>query len=804
MAAKSTISLGVEVTGGKAFQAELKACDSETKLLKAQLEELSSSLDKTGSKSSDNAAKMQNLAQQMQNQQQKASLLSAEIKRNSEALTKYAAELERAKQSGDPTAIEKATIAYENQRTKLQNLETNLSKTNTAMNGLKQSMDGIEASNTAGAFDKLKTSLDPVNQGFERIKSICQTLGPEFNALKTAVKSLAEGFVTVGKAALEAANAIINKMDAAVKGITVSATALVVGLGKVGLEYNAQMESYVTSFATMLGGTEAAVKKVEELKAMAAKTPFGMEDLAKATQTLLAFGVEADKTKPILQALGDVSLGNKDKFQSLALAFGQVSSAGKLTGQDLNQMINAGFNPLNEISKRTGESMEQLRDRMSKGGISAKEVEQAFIDATSAGGQFANGMENASKTTEGLISTLKDNATALVGQVFQPISDSIKNDLLPAALQYVDQLKNAFEKDGLPGIVNAVGNVLDDIMSKVKTAGPKIIDQSFEIVKQVLDRLKQSLPDFVRTGNEVIEHVMSGLRETLPKLGPIAAEVAPLIVRTILEYKGTLLDTGIQIIVQIVNGLADNMPSIMKTMQSGMDRLLDTILSNLPKFLDSAWKIIEQLVNGLLNNMDKVVNAITQIINALVNWITSHLELIINAATQIILALVKGLIQSIPTIAANMPSIVKAITDGLSTAVSEAFNIGRNITDGLIKGLLSLIPGVITATSGVADAVIKSAEDKLKTHSPSRVFMGIGENIGIGLAEGILGTAGIVQTALDNILPSAGNISMGMDVASVAGRVADGNGGYAPWVDNRPIILTLNDRELGRAVRGYV
>ena len=88
--------------------------------------------------------------------------------------------------------------------------------------------------------------------------------------------------------------------------------------------------------------------------------------------------------------LGAVALGNKEKLSSLALVFGQVSSAGRLTGQDLLQFINVGFNPLNYIAKRTGESMEELRDRMSRGAIGVEEVEQAFIDATSNGRSIKN------------------------------------------------------------------------------------------------------------------------------------------------------------------------------------------------------------------------------------------------------------------------------------------------------------------------------------------------------------------------------------------------------------------------------
>lgn len=776
MAAKSTISLGIEVTGAQAFKAELKACDAESKALSAEMTRLSQSTSLMDKGLLGMSQKFTTLGQSMQNQKDKLALLNQELPKAQQSLAALGQELERAKASGDSAAIERATTAYEKQRTTVAGLEQNMSQTRTEIDKTKQSMSQM----VSGA------------------------IMTGFNSLKTAAGNIASAFVQVGKAVEQAASAIIDKMNKAVVGLTAAGTAVVLGLGKVGLEYNAQMESYVTNFTTLLGSTEAAAKKVEELKKMAAATPFGMEDLAQATQTLLSFGIQADKTTPILKALGDVSLGNKERFQSLALAFGQVSSAGKLTGQDLNQMINAGFNPLNEISKRTGETMEQLRDRMSKGGISAKEVEQAFIDATSAGGQFENGMQSASKTTEGLISTLKDNAKALVGEVFQPISNTIKNDLLPAALGYIQELTDAFTQKGMPGLINAVGDILDKIMGKVKQEGPQIINAAFDIVNQVLDRLTKSLPEFVKTGAELIDSVINGLQNTLPKLGPIAAEVAPLIVKTIISYKMTLLDTGIQIIVAIVDGLAKEMPSIMNTMQDGLTRLLDTILSNLPRFLDSAWQIIKSLVDGLLNNMDKVVDAITQIINALVTWIADHLDYIIQAAIKIIGALIQGLIGAIPNLVANLPKIVMAIVNGIGAAITEVTQIGVKIVQGLWEGIKSVGNWLGQQITGFFSGIIDGAKKMLGIHSPSRVFAGIGENIALGLAEGMKDSAGIVQAALDYIMPSAGNITMGMDTTSVAGRVADSNDGYMPWIDNRPIILTLNDRELGRAVRGYV
>ena len=776
MAAKSTISLGIEVTGGQAFKAELKACDTETKALTAEMNRLSQSTSIFDKGLPGMAQKLSTLGTSLQTSKDKLTLLSNELPRAQQALTGLAAELERAKASGDAKAIEEATIAYDKQRVTVAGLEQNMAK-------------------TRAQIDQTKNSMQQMVTG---------AIMTGFNTLKTVTGSIAQGFVAVSKAAAEAASAIIDKMNKAVMGLTAAGTAVVAGLGKIGLEYNAQMESYVTNFSTLLGSTEAAVKKVEELKKMAAATPFGMEDLAAATQTLLSFGIEANKTTPILKALGDVSLGNKEKFSSLALAFGQVSSAGKLTGQDLNQMINAGFNPLNEISKRTGESMEQLRDRMSKGAISANEVEQAFMDATSAGGQFYNGMEAASKTTEGLISTLKDNAKALVGQVFEPISNSIKNDLLPAALGYLQQLTDAFTKGGLQGMIDAVGNVIDSIMKKVQSEAPKIINQVFDVVTQIINRLNQSMPEMVKIGGELINNIMNGLKNTLPQLGPIAAQIAPLIVETIVKYRSTLLNSGIEIITNIVEGLAKNMPSIMKTMSEGLTDLIKTISDNLPRFLKAAGEIIESLVKGLLGDLPKVVEAITKIINELVNWIVSHLDLIIDAAIKIISALAQGLIGAIPNLVAKLPQIVSAIVNGIGKAIGEVFNIGVKIVQGIWEGIKSVGDWLGQQITGFFGGIIDGAKKLLGIHSPSRVFMGIGENIALGLADGIRSGAGIVQDAMDYITPTAGNITMGMDAASVAGRVAADEGGYYPFMDNRPIILTLNDRELGRAVRGYV
>ena len=186
---------------------------------------------------------------------------------------------------------------------------------------------------------------------------------------------------------------------------------------KSGVDYNATMESYLTNFKVMLGSEEAAATKLSEIRKMAAATPFSLDNLTSGTQILLQFGIAADDTTGVLQRLGDISLGNAEKLQTLTRAYGKMSSAQKVTLENVNMMIDAGFNPLNQICDATGESMSDLYKRISDGKVSFSELEAAVEAATSQGGQFYNGMLEASQTFSGRMSTLKDNVSALTGEL---------------------------------------------------------------------------------------------------------------------------------------------------------------------------------------------------------------------------------------------------------------------------------------------------------------------------------------------------------------------------------------------------
>ena|GEM_PF-6122881 len=233
---------------------------------------------------------------------------------------------------------------------------------------------------------------------------------------------------------------------------------------KSGVEYNASMQSYLTNFKVMLGSEEQAAEKLAEIRKMAASTPFSLDDLTDGTQTLLQFGIAVDDTTGVLQQLGDISLGNADKLQTLVRAYGKMSSAQKVTLENVTMMIDAGFNPLNQICNATGESMADLYKRISDGKVSFAELESAVASATSQGGQFYNGMLEASQTFSGRMSTLKDNVSALTGELTGGLFEALGELVVKvneAAVSFLDdeekmsQLKDTL--GNLASVVTAAG-----------------------------------------------------------------------------------------------------------------------------------------------------------------------------------------------------------------------------------------------------------------------------------------------------------------------------------------------------------
>ena len=231
-------------------------------------------------------------------------------------------------------------------------------------------------------------------------------------------------------------------------------------LGSEMIRVRGEFQSMQTAIETMVG-KDMAGQLIPQIKELAKISPLTMSDMVGAEKMMLGFNIQAEDTIKYLKAISDISMGESSKFNSLTLAFSQMSAAGKLMGQDLNQMINAGFNPLQIISEKTEKSIATLKDEMSKGAVSAEMVQQAFIDATSAGGKFYNMSENASKTINGQLSMMQD----ALDSVFNELGTKSESVIMDG-IQMTTSLIQNYETVGriLAGLVVTYGTYRTAVM----------------------------------------------------------------------------------------------------------------------------------------------------------------------------------------------------------------------------------------------------------------------------------------------------------------------------------------------------
>lgn len=315
--------------------------------------------------------------------------------------------------------------------------------------------------NPLSANKKLE-EYNAVRKALDEEKAVLFDLTQQQAGARLSVKKLRDEYALYkddAKEVVESNNGIAiswKKVLAVIGGVGV-----LKALGSEIIRVRGEFQAADTAIQTLLGSKEKADALMSQVREYAKISPLEFSDVTQATQMMLGFNIEVEKVPRYLQAIGDVSMGDTQRFNSLTLAFSQMSAAGKLMGQDLNQMINAGFNPLQIMSDKTGKSIAALKEEMSNGAISAEMVQQAFIDATSAGGKFYQMSENASRTINGQLSMMQDAMDGVFNELGQK-----SEDVIIKGIQTTTSLINNYETIGkvLVGLIATYGTYRTAVM----------------------------------------------------------------------------------------------------------------------------------------------------------------------------------------------------------------------------------------------------------------------------------------------------------------------------------------------------
>lgn len=588
-----------------------------------------------------------------------------------------------------------------------------------------------------------------------------------FNSGITKLGSLAKGGLSVLTGAIGSVTAALGAGAAA------------------GLKYNASIETYQTSFEVMTGSAEKATEVIDRLKKVGAETPFELPDLADTTQLLMNYGLTADEAMDKMMMLGDISQGSADKMSRIAMAYGQMSSAGKVQLEDVKQMIEAGFNPLQEISESTGESMSSLYDRISKGTLSVDEITASMERATSAGGKYYQSMQKQSQTFSGMISTLKDNAQQLLGDVVQPISDSMVSTLLPAAIDAIDQMSNAFQTQGVDGLIQAGSQILVNLLTGISQGLPNIIMTALQIIQAIITNLNANVPQIMLAGGQILAALIVGIAQLLPSLGELALNMIWTLVSGLITNAPQLMTQantmfsdfctqiqsrlpeliqhGAEMISSLLTGLLNNAPQIIQQAGDMLTEWVLTIISMLPSILQSGSDMILNLLDGLISNAPQIISQAASMLAEFISTIGAHLPQILQKGIEIIGELLAGIIEKTPDLIAEVPNIIRQLWDAFTSV--DWVDIGLNIIEGIASGIWNAGGRIIEAAKSAAKSAFDAACDFLGINSPSRLFrdkvgkymalgMGIGfeKNVPTGdMTESLAGAVGQMQKKVSSI-----------------------------------------------------
>ncbi len=442
----------------------------------------------------------------------------------------------------------------------------------------------------------------------------------------------------------------------------------------LGVSYNTLEQSSRAAFTTLLGTAEAAAEMQKSIREFAMTSPFPRQAFIQGSQQLLAFGVQAEKIVPILDAVQDAVAaagGSSQQLQDVIFVMAQISAAGKITGQDLIQFGQRGINAAELIGSQMGKTGAQIKADITAGVLGADEALDALTKGMSQ--RFGGAAENVKKTwvgaTDRIRGAFRDLASALVSPFVDPngggaavkwandFADLLRKIEASPGMKSLVAWMRRFADESLTPMVNKMGQLLGLLFEE---NGPRKFADAIKGIADQFPGLKTVLSIL-----DALHPIGPAIMGILPQLGPMLAKQAPMFTK--------LVDALVPLIPPLVDAAI---------------KLFPALLEIIPPLVDVAIPLLDLLID--------IAPAIVAVASALA-WMVS-----INAGALGFLSDFFGLIEdgqlSVDTLAKllyNIPGPLGDAARGIYQFMYGLIHMFADMINGLVGGLENLLNPIL-------------------------------------------------------------------------------------------------------------
>ena len=714
------LKIGIE--GEREFKAALKDINQQFKVLGSEMKLVESQFDKQDRSVSALTARNEVLTRQIAEQKDKIELLRKALENSAES---FGENDQRTKQW---------TVQLNNAQAQLNNMERELKDNEKAIDGVGDEFQSAEKK-ADGFGDEVKEAANKSDDANERFRKLGDTL-------KTIGRALAVGIVAIGTAAIAAGTALVGMtVEAAAYADEMLTQSSVTGISVEKLQaYSYAADLVDVSLETMTGSMAKNIKSMSNASQGSAKFADAYKELGVSVTN--ADGTLRDSETvywEVIDALKGVS--NETERDALAMQlFGK-------TAQDLNPLIaqgSEGIAALTEEAKRMGavlseESIEKLGQfddsvqRLKQGALAAKRVMGTVLLPQ--------------------LQTLADSGVSLLGQFTSGLVDA----------------GGDFNK-----ISQVIGDTVGGAVNALMQGLPQFIQVGMQIVNSIGSALIDNMDIIVDGAKTIGISLLNGLIDALPDITEGALDLVLALTRGILDSLPKLVEAAVIMIASLTKGIGDALPELIPAIVQAVILIVTTLLENIDLIIEAGMSILLGLIEGIINAIPVLIEAMPKLIVAIVKCLIENLPQILTAGVRVIGALVQGIVGSIPQLSSNMPRVVSSIVNGVSKAIASVVEIGKNIVQGLWQGIQSMGQWIQDKIGGLFRSVINGAKSVLGIHSPSTVFAGIGENMGLGLGAGFTDAMRSVEEDMKRAIPTKFD-GLNIDVDAVAKSPSSSN-----------------------------